>query len=96
MPARRDWGTIATSVGSPAPQGSRVRPILVVNPRSDPEFVDVANRLVDEGIEQSEDLERALRAQYPSVVVRERLLDQEPLVTWYVYREGSWTPSSQP
>jgi hypothetical protein len=70
-----------------------MRPILVVNPRTDREFVDLANRLVEDGIDDPGELESNLRRRYPLVVVRQRLLSAESTRTWYVYREGQWIPS---
>src|SRR5690348_1867984 len=37
-----------------------------------------------------EALERRLRRIFPLVVVRERLVSEEP--AWYVYRDGRWLP----
>ena len=74
----------------------RMRPLLVVNPRADRAFVELANRLTDDGAMSTGALERSLRRQYPNAVVRERVLSDEQIVTWYVYREGRWVanPSS--
>lgn len=66
------------------------RPILVINPRSDATFNDLAQRLAADGAVTPEALERELRHHYPSAVVRERSLSSEPITTWYVYREGAW------
>jgi hypothetical protein len=69
-----------------------MRPVLVVNPRTDAEFVAEAERLTREGADTAAALEAALRERYPRAVVRERGLAAEA-TTWYVYREGTWVPS---
>jgi hypothetical protein len=69
------------------------RPILVLNPRSDETFFELAERLTAAGAETPEALERELRTRYPAAVVRARSLSSEPIVTWYVYREGTWVPN---
>jgi len=73
-----------------------MRPLLVVNPRADRAFVELANRLIDDGATSTEALERSLRGQYPNAVVRERVLSDEQTITWYVYREGRWVASTSP
>ena len=67
-----------------------VRPILMVNPRSDEEFTALAEQLVRGGAERAGELETRLRERYRLAVVRERVLSDEQVVTWYVYREGRW------
>jgi hypothetical protein len=81
--------------GAARPQGDHtgMRPILVVNPRTDREFVDLANRLVEDGIDNPEELESSLRRRFPLAVVRQRVLSAESMRTWYVYREGKWIAS---
>ena len=70
------------------------RPILIVNPRSDTDFVAFANEHVEADADTAAVLEERLRPRYPRVVVRERdLFGEAP--TWYVYREGTWTPSDR-
>ena len=71
-----------------------MRPILVINPRSDEAFVEAAKALVDQGATRIEDLERELRGRYPKVRVRARSLSGEADETWYVYREGTWVPTT--
>jgi hypothetical protein len=71
-----------------------MRPILIVNPRSDPEFAALVEQLAGVGVRAPLDLEARLRARYPRVVVRERSISDEEAVTWYVYRDGRWTPST--
>ena len=70
-----------------------MRPTLVVIPRSDEVFAELADRLLNDGIDSPGALERALRATYPSVQVHERSLSAESELRWYVYREGRWVPS---
>ena len=68
-----------------------MRPILIVNPRSDAQFVDRVHEMVDDGLDHPDTLTTKLRAWYPAVVVRPRELSSEPAVVWYVYRDGRWT-----
>jgi len=70
-----------------------MRPLLVVNPRADRGFVELANRMVENGSQTPEALQKALRPRYPRAIVRRRLLSAETLITWYVYREGRWIPN---
>lgn len=71
-----------------------VTPVLVVNPRSDATFDELANELAANGADTPAALELGLRDRYPRTVVRERSLSSEPIITWYVYREGTWVPTS--
>jgi hypothetical protein len=71
-----------------------MRPVLVVNPRSDETFARLAETLLANGADTPADLESRLAPQYPKARVRARSLSNEPTVIWYVYREGSWTPST--
>ena len=73
------------------PQGVLVRPTLVINPRSDPAFAQLAESLVREGHTTPEGLQAALRSQYPSAIVRARGLEGERAIVFYVYRDGHWT-----
>jgi hypothetical protein len=68
-----------------------VRPILILNPRQDAEFVERVRRIEGTGLAQPDDLIGALRVWYPDIVVRPRELSSEPAVVWYVYRDGRWT-----
>jgi hypothetical protein len=70
-----------------------VPPLLVINPRSDEAFARRANRLVEDGIATPYELEQELRREHPRAVVRARGLSGEPPI-WYVYREGTWIPST--
>jgi len=66
-------------------------PVLIANPRSDAAFAELANARAANGAQTPGALERELRTHYPKAVVRERSLSSEAVVTWYVYRDGTWT-----
>lgn len=68
------------------------RVTLVMNPVSDAGFVQRVREL-REGHTTPASFQIALRAYYPDAVVRSRDLDGEA-PTWYVYRDGRWTPSA--
>ena len=72
-----------------------MRPILVLNPRSDTTFVDAANAAVTPDGMTPSALQRALRPAYPSVLVRARDLSNEPALVWYVYRDGHWVGAEE-
>ena len=72
-----------------------MRPLLVINPPTDADFVRLVATSVGGGgaaardLEQElRNLEQELRKQFPRAVVRERQLSGEDGPTWYVYREG--------
>ncbi len=65
---------------------------LVLNPRTDRDFVAYAESLIAEGVFTADGFESRLRARYPSAVVRRRDLASEPYTLWYCYRDGKWTP----
>ena len=70
-----------------------MRPILLVNPRTDLAFAELAREAM--GTRPEADpavLESRLREQYPNATVHVRALSNEPTVVWYVYRDGHWTP----
>jgi hypothetical protein len=69
-----------------------VRPLLIVNPRSDARFVQLVARLTADGAPDPVDLQARLRADYPRAVVRRRELSSESTEMWYVYRDGRWSP----
>ena len=69
------------------------KPLLVLNPVSDKGFVDRARALLHDH-PTAADFQAALREYYPSAIVRRRDLADER-DTWYVYRDGRWTPPSQ-
>lgn len=64
---------------------------LVLNPRTDREFVIYAESLLGETAASREDFEARLRERYPRAVVRARELADEAFTLWYCYRDGRWT-----
>ena len=66
------------------------KPVLMINPRDDGEFVSYVERQLNAGDESTSDLQERLRPRYPAAVVRKRELSGEWAVVWYVYREGRW------
>ena len=65
---------------------------LVLNPRHDTAFVQLAESLAEDADEPTV-LEERLRTKYPDVVVRARDLADESFTVWYVYRDGHWIPA---
>ena len=55
------------------------RPILVINPRNDRPFVELAERLIDDGVTDLVQLQDRLAVDYPTVTVHRRELSGEPL-----------------
>ena len=72
--------------------GWKVRPILILNPRSDARFADVVSHLMAGTVGEPSDLQAGLRAEFADAVVRRRELSSESTEIWYVYRDGRWTP----
>jgi hypothetical protein len=70
----------------------KVARTLVINPRSDLEFV-TAVEVEGPGAPSPDTLADHLREAYPRVIVRPRLLANEPHEIWYVYRDGHWVRS---
>jgi hypothetical protein len=69
-----------------------MRPILVLNPRSDAAFGGyVRAQFGDQEPRDPDSLQRRLRDRFPAAVVRARILANEPATVWYVYRDGYWT-----
>ena len=69
-----------------------MRPVLVVNPRSDASFVEfVREQVAGHPDDDPVALEGRLRERHPSATVRARVLSNEPTIVWYVYRDGHWT-----
>jgi hypothetical protein len=66
---------------------------LILNPRTDEEFVAFAERTLAEGVSSAEEFERVLRTRFPQAVVRPRGLANELQEVWYCYRDGRWTRS---
>lgn len=74
--------------------GRCLRPILLVNPRTDSEFATMARELLDTSPEDDPvALEQRLRERYPEASVHVRSLSNEPSIVWYLYRDGHWTPT---
>jgi hypothetical protein len=69
------------------------RPVLILNPRNDVEFVALSERLVADGASAASELQARLRERYPAAAVRPRELSSEQTAVWYVYRDGHWIPS---
>lgn len=69
-----------------------VRPIVILNPRSDARFVELVTQVMADAVGQPADLQSGLRAEFPEAVVRRRELSSESTEVWYVYRDGRWTP----
>ena len=63
---------------------------LILNPRPDKHFVEFARELAAR-TDDAGQMQELLRERYPAAVVRARDLSSESAVTWYVYRDGSWT-----
>jgi hypothetical protein len=71
-----------------------LRPVLVVNPRTDSLFVEYVRKQIDD-LPDAEPhvLEQRLRKHHPAATVHARVLAGEPTTVWYVYRDGRWIPS---
>ena len=69
-----------------------MRPVLILNPRTDKEFVTRVGAAVDAGCPTPEALQSRLRASFPRIAVHRRELSSERFPVWYVYRDGRWTP----
>jgi hypothetical protein len=69
-----------------------VRPIVILNPRSDARFVELVSGLMADAVSEPADLQVGLRAVFLDAVVRRRELSSESTEVWYVYRDGRWTP----
>ena len=67
-----------------------VTPVLVLNPRSDDEFVGFALSIVTGDVDDPATFQLHLRERYPRAIVRQRELASEPFVIWYCYRDGRW------
>jgi len=76
-----------------AGRDAALEPVLVVNPRTDDEFVALARRLAIDSV-TPELLQQLLRERYPRALVRPRQLAGESGNVWYVYRDGRWTSQS--
>jgi hypothetical protein len=69
-----------------------VRPLLIVNPRSDVRFMQLVAELTADASTDPSQLQSWLRAVFPKAVVRRRELSSESTEMWYVYRDGRWSP----
>ena len=69
-----------------------MRPVLIVNPRSDTDFVAFVQEQLAADPPTEAAMEAALRVRYARATVRARDLASE-VTTWYVYREGRWVPN---
>ena len=63
---------------------------IIRNPASDREFERAIEGALRAGVSGPAELEAQLRQLYPRALVRPRDLAEEPIHTWYVYREGRW------
>jgi hypothetical protein len=68
------------------------RPTVLCNPNDDLTFRREVHRVLPQ-VRTPADLQTALRATYPSAVVRARDLSAESHAVWYAYRDGRWTPA---
>ena len=82
----------ADDVGTRSDGRWNVRPLLIVNPRSDSRFRQRVAELTGEAEAEPSDLQANLRAEFPGAIVRRRELSSESTEVWYVYRDGRWTP----
>jgi hypothetical protein len=82
----------ADDVGTRSDARWNVRPLLIVNPRSDIRFRQRAAELTADAEMEPSDLQANLRAEFPDAIVRRRELSSESTEVWYVYRDGRWTP----
>jgi hypothetical protein len=71
------------------------RPVLILNPRDDPDFSAFAEELAGVDALDAAELQGKLRRRYPKAVVRPRDLSSERTAVWYVYREGIWVPTAR-
>ena len=79
-------------MGKPSDDRWQVRPLLVVNPRSDIRFVQRVAELTADSSWDLLGLQAGLRSEFPDAVVRRRELSSEANEMWYVYRDGRWSP----
>jgi hypothetical protein len=71
------------------------RPVLVIVPTDDRAFEAFVRSVVGEDRVTPDILQGRVRQRYPDAVVRPRELQYEPMVIWYVYRDGRWRPASE-
>ena len=70
-----------------------MKPILVANPANDRVFAAFAETVIDHGVLSIDEFERRLQTVYPQAAAHARDLAAEPILIWYVYREGHWVNS---
>jgi hypothetical protein len=70
-------------------------PVLVIVPTDDRAFEAFVRSVVGEDRVTPDILQGRVRQRYPDAVVRPRQLQDEPMVIWYVYRDGRWRPASE-
>jgi hypothetical protein len=70
------------------------RPVLILNPRADRQFVAASEALVSGGVASPAELQARLRERWANAAVQPRSLSGEPTLMWYVYRDGRWTRES--
>jgi hypothetical protein len=83
-------GQLRRSENTQSLKRETMRRTLVVNPAADRVFSEFARMIVDHGAVSTYELERRLRGVYPNAVVHARELVDEPILVWYVYRDGHW------
>ncbi len=90
---------VGADTGPPVPSmtmfGS-LRPVLVIVPTEDRVFEAFVRVTFGDDRVTPAALQGRLRQRYPQAIVRPRELYDEPLVIWYVYRDGRWTPPDNP
>ena len=64
---------------------------MIRNPATDAAFETAVADLLDSGVLETGAFETRLREVFPNATVHERELDGEGILTWYAYRDGSWT-----
>ena len=67
-------------------------PRLVCLPSADTGFADAVQTIfaTNAEVDSAADFEDLLREYFPAVRVRERLISDERISTWYVYRDGRY------
>ena len=73
---------------------ANVRVRLITNPASDRRIADSADVVLARGVERPEEMEVALRTEFPTVRVVPGVVDGNEW-RWYVYRDGRWVNSER-
>ncbi len=85
-----------TEVADRTRDGERSRPTLLVNPPTDSHLRMTLDAMLDRYAPATPaELQALVRPEYPRLVVRARQLEHEPVVVWYVYREGYWVSAAK-